>query len=158
MKLFSSNSWPRSYAQDSCPPIPRFTCCKINQTLSCIHSSSESNDQDQIHLGNFLGSTEHFVSTTFSRLTLRSIYHVVSASCQILPSHSHLTKNTINFVQQMLLFLYFLGYLGLKEFHISSEKNKKPIRKGLDRGTLNTCANFQGLSLKNGVDIWAFVR
>ena len=53
----------------------------------------------------------------------------------------------------MLLFLYFLGYLGLKEFHISSEKNKKPIRKGLGRGTLNTCANFQGLSLKNGVDI-----
>ena len=22
----------------------------------------------------------------------------------------------------------------------------------------NTCANFQGLSLKNGVDIWTFVR
>ena len=27
------------------------------------------------------------------------------------------------------------------------------IRKRLDRGTFNTCAKFQGLSLKNGVDI-----
>ena len=39
---------------------------------------------------------------------------------------------------------------------ISGEKKKKikiPIRKRLGRGTLNTCAKFQGLSLKNGVDI-----
>ena len=28
----------------------------------------------------------------------------------------------------------------------------------LGKGTLNTCANFQGLPLKNGVDIWTFVR
>ena len=32
------------------------------------------------------------------------------------------------------------------------------LRKRLDRGTLNTCAKFQGLTLKNGVDIWTFVR
>ena len=25
-------------------------------------------------------------------------------------------------------------------------------------GMKNTCANFQGLSLKNGVGIWTFVR
>ena len=31
-------------------------------------------------------------------------------------------------------------------------------RQRLDRGTLNTCAKFQGLSLKNGVDIWTLVR
>ena len=33
-------------------------------------------------------------------------------------------------------------------------KKKKPIRERLGRGTLNTCAKFQGLSLQNGVDIW----
>ena len=53
----------------------------------------------------------------------------------------------------------FLGYLGLKGSHISSEKQKqkrkKNIRQGLGWGT---CAIFQGLSLKNGVDIWIFVR
>ena len=54
-------------------------------------------------------------------------------------------------------FVNFFGIiLGLKESHISGEK--KNIRKGLGRGTLNTCAKLEGLSLQNGVDIWAFVR
>ena len=33
-----------------------------------------------------------------------------------------------------------------------NENRKKPIRKRLGMGTLNTCAKFQGQSLKNGVD------
>ena len=32
-------------------------------------------------------------------------------------------------------------------------KTKNTIRKRLGRGTLNTCAKLQGLSLKNGVGI-----
>ena len=32
------------------------------------------------------------------------------------------------------------------------------IRKRVGRDKLNTYAEFQGLSLKNGVDIWTFVR
>ena len=60
----------------------------------------------------------------------------------------------------LMKFLYFLGYLDLKGSHISSGKKTKikNIRKGLGRRTLNTCAKFQGLSLKNGMDIWTFVR
>ena len=56
--------------------------------------------------------------------------------------------------------LYFWGYLGLKEPHIFGEKKKQKqtnIRKRLGRGTLNTRAKIEGLTLKNGVDIWAFV-
>ena len=34
-----------------------------------------------------------------------------------------------------------------------TKKQEKNIRKRLGRGTLNTCAKCQGLSLKNGVDI-----
>ena len=33
------------------------------------------------------------------------------------------------------------------------KEEKKPIRKRFGRGTLNTCAKIQGVSLKNGVDI-----
>ena len=55
----------------------------------------------------------------------------------------------------------FLGCLGLKGSQISSKKKnkkpEKPIRKKLGRDTLNTCAKFQGLSLKNGVDTLTFV-
>ena len=62
----------------------------------------------------------------------------------------------------MLVFRYlggiFGGYLGLKRPHISSEKKKEKRRTRLGKGTLNTCAKFQGLTLKNGVDIWTFVR
>ena len=61
------------------------------------------------------------------------------------------------FPARYLGFCIFLGYLGLKGSHISSEK-KQNIRKGLGRGTRNTCAKCQGLPLKNGVDIWTFVR
>ena len=40
------------------------------------------------------------------------------------------------------------------------EKTKKKRRKSkrLRRGTLNTCAKFEGLTLKNGVDIGTFVQ
>ena len=38
------------------------------------------------------------------------------------------------------------------------KKKKKSIRQRLGKGTLNTCAKFQGPTLKNGVDIWTFVR
>ena len=48
-------------------------------------------------------------------------------------------------------------YLGLKGPHIFAGK-KTHIRKELGRATLNTCAKFQGLTLKNGVDIRRFVR
>ena len=37
-------------------------------------------------------------------------------------------------------------------------KKKKKTRQRLGRGTLNTCAKILGLTLKNGVDIWIFVR
>ena len=36
-------------------------------------------------------------------------------------------------------------------------KNNQSVKR-LDRGTSNKCAQFQGLSLKNGVDIRTFVR
>ena len=42
--------------------------------------------------------------------------------------------------------------------HIRREKWKKSMCQRLDRGTSNKCAQFQGLSLKNGVDIWTFVQ
>ena len=60
----------------------------------------------------------------------------------------------------------FVRYLGFSKFwdiwvlkrpHIFGEK-KKNIRKRLGKGTLNTYAKFQGLTLKNGVDISTFVR
>ena len=55
--------------------------------------------------------------------------------------------------------LYCWGYLGLEGSHISGEKNEKQsICQRLDRGTSNKCAQFQGLSLKNGVDIWTLVQ
>ena len=53
-------------------------------------------------------------------------------------------------------FLFFLGgYLGLKRPDIFGEL--KPPRKRLGKGTLNTCAKVQGLTLNN-VNIWTFVR
>ena len=52
----------------------------------------------------------------------------------------------------------FLGIFGDPTFSAIKNKNKKPIRKRLGKGTLNTCTKFQGLTLKNGVDIWTFVR
>ena len=58
-------------------------------------------------------------------------------------------------------FCIFGGYLCLKRPHIFGEKKQEKnvyIRKRLGKGTLNTCAKFQGLTLKNGVDIWTFVR
>ena len=46
--------------------------------------------------------------------------------------------------------------LGGPTFSAKKKEGKKNIRKGLGKGTLNTCAKFQGLTLKNGVDIWTF--
>ena len=65
----------------------------------------------------------------------------------------------LSFFCQIFVFLYILGYLGLKGSHISSKKknkNKRPIRKRLGMDTLNTREKFHGLYLKNGVDIWTF--
>ena len=60
------------------------------------------------------------------------------------------------FFGRYLGFCILGGYMGLERPHIFWEKKKK--RKRLGRGTLNTCVKFQGLTLKNGVDIWIFVR
>ena len=51
---------------------------------------------------------------------------------------------------------YFGDIWVLRDPTFPAKKNKNPKRLG--RGTLNTCAKIQGLSLKNGVDIWTFVR
>ena len=59
--------------------------------------------------------------------------------------------------RQIIVLVISRGYLGLKGSHIQRKKRKN-IRKGLGRSTLNTSAKFQGLFLKNGVDIWIFVR
>ena len=52
---------------------------------------------------------------------------------------------------------FFNIYLCLKETPHFRRKKKK-IGERLGRGTLNTWAEFQGLTLKNGVDIWTLVR
>ena len=46
----------------------------------------------------------------------------------------------------------------LEATNLESEKQKKAIGKKPGRGTLNACANFHGLTLKNGVEIGTFVR
>ena len=65
------------------------------------------------------------------------------------------------FSSDLWVFIHFLGYLGLKRPHIFGEKTKKnenpPTRIGSAR-THQTRAKFQGLTLKNDVDIWTFVR
>ena len=62
-----------------------------------------------------------------------------------------------SFFLQIFGFSYFLGSLGLKGSHISCER-KKNIRKGLGRGTLNTCAKCQGLISKKRRGYLEFVR
>ena len=70
-----------------------------------------------------------------------------------------------------LLFLVFFKCLGfctffwdiwvLRDPTFSANKNKnkkKTFVKRLSKGTLNTCAKFQVLTLKSGVDIWTYVR
>ena len=37
--------------------------------------------------------------------------------------------------------------------HLEKKENTKKNHERLGRGTLNACAKFQGLTLKNGVDI-----
>ena len=54
----------------------------------------------------------------------------------------------------MFRFLYFRDIWVLRDPTFPAEK--KNIGKSLGRGKLNTCATFQGPSLKNGVDIWTF--
>ena len=44
------------------------------------------------------------------------------------------------------------------EIHSAKKrKNPSPRRSGLGMDMWNMCANFQGLSLKNGVDIWTLI-
>ena len=38
------------------------------------------------------------------------------------------------------------------------QKRKTPLRSGLGKDMLNMCVKVQGQSVKNGVDIWTFVR
>ena len=62
-----------------------------------------------------------------------------------------------------VLFCFFARYLGfciLGDIWVLRDPTflVKKKRKRLGRGTLNTGAKFQGLTLKNGVDIWTFVR
>ena len=54
------------------------------------------------------------------------------------------------------VFVCFWDIWVLRDPIFSAEK--KQNRKRLGRSTLNTCAKFQGLALKNGVDISTFVR
>ena len=53
----------------------------------------------------------------------------------------------------VFVFFWIFGSEGIPHF-----QQNILISKRLGRGTLNTCAKFQGLSLKNGVDIWTVVR
>ena len=57
------------------------------------------------------------------------------------------------FFVRYLGFCIVCGYLGLNATPNFRRKKGETIRKRLCRGTLNMCAKFQGLSLKNGVDI-----
>ena len=61
------------------------------------------------------------------------------------------------FSVRYLGFRIFWGYLGLKRPLIFGERKKKKHRQRLANGTLNTCAKFQGLTLKSGLEIWTFV-
>ena len=49
-----------------------------------------------------------------------------------------------------------IGVLRNPTFSAKKNKTEKLIRNRLGRGTLNTCAKFQGLTLNNGVDILEF--
>ena len=49
----------------------------------------------------------------------------------------------------------FLCFFGIPHFQRKAHTHTHRTRLGW--GTLNTCAIFQGLSLKNGLKIWAFV-
>ena len=65
------------------------------------------------------------------------------------------------FFRQILDFCIFRDFWVLRDPRFppkTKTKTKNPIRKNVGGDALNTCAKFQGLSLKNGVDIWTFVR
>ena len=65
-----------------------------------------------------------------------------------------------------LFFVRYLGFCIVRDilvlrdptFSAKNKQTKKPASKKIGKGILNTCAKFQGLTLKNGVDIWTFVR
>ena len=86
--------------------------------------------------------------------------------CQVEPGALHTFASTAGrfvfvFFRQIFGFLFFMGCLGLKgtpHFRRKNKKPKNPISQRLGRVTLNTCAKIQGLTLKNGVDIWTLVR
>ena len=61
-----------------------------------------------------------------------------------------------NFSPDIWGFGFLGGYLGLNGPHIFDQNDN--IRERPGSGTLKTCAKFQGLNLKNGVNIWTFVR
>ena len=55
--------------------------------------------------------------------------------------------------------LCLLGMFGcFKRPHIFGGENRPTIRKRLGRSISHTCAKCQGLTLKNGVEIWTLVR
>ena len=66
------------------------------------------------------------------------------------------------FSSDIWVFVFFGDIWVLRDPKFSAKetinKKKKSIRQRLGKGTLNTCAKFQGPTLKNGVDIWTFVR
>ena len=59
--------------------------------------------------------------------------------------------------RQILRFSFFRGIF-VSEETPHFRRKKKNIRERLGKGTVSTCAKFQGLTLKNGVDIRTFAR
>ena len=92
------------------------------------------------------------MSTPFLRVRPWNFAHVFSVP---LPSLS-----------RMLLFFFprqifvFFGYLGLKKPHIFGEWNKRPKKNRVKsrQGNIKHVCKFSVSTLKNGVDIWTFVR
>ena len=69
-----------------------------------------------------------------------------------------LLRNVFSAFRQLLGSIFgIFGSRGIPHFQRKREE-KESIRKRLGRGTLKTCAKFQGLSLKNGAEIWTLVR
>ena len=80
---------------------------------------------------------------------------------------AHVFNVSLPILFRMSFFFVFAGDLGslktqipqkIQKNQMSGEKRKKKeknpfICKRVGRGTLNTCAKFQGLTLRNGVDI-----
>ena len=78
--------------------IQGFKSCNNSDSLSCILSPLNRNDdQNLMYPDNFLESADYFVPTSFSRIL--SVQTTTSSRLRAniyLPSHSQLTKSTIN--------------------------------------------------------------